>query len=240
MRSVRAAWQCPPASIVVGVDFGAASARAVSIATRIATAFHAHLRAVHAERFEPPAYFTPEQIARLEAERRMSQGAAAAHLATFVGASANEVEPAIVDAPPVDALLDATASADLIVLGTHGRRGPARWWLGSVTERVLREATIPALVVRAATTPLADVFARVLLTGAGEADAGARHCADALAGIETGRVITGAAPAACDPQTLADASLIVVPIPVSGWRLNDDISRLLVTCDRPVLFVPAR
>jgi Universal stress protein family len=25
--------------------------------------------------------------------------------------------------------------ADLIVAGTHGRRGPGRWWLGSVAER---------------------------------------------------------------------------------------------------------
>jgi nucleotide-binding universal stress UspA family protein len=38
--------------------------------------------------------------------------------------------------------------ADLIVLGTHGRRGLNRWLLGSVTERVVRTAPVPVLTVR--------------------------------------------------------------------------------------------
>ena len=39
--------------------------------------------------------------------------------------------------------------ADLLVMSTHGRSGPARWILGSVTESVLRHATLPMLVVPA-------------------------------------------------------------------------------------------
>jgi universal stress protein A len=38
--------------------------------------------------------------------------------------------------------------ADLIVMGTHGRRGLARMVLGSVTEEVLRLAPCPVLAVR--------------------------------------------------------------------------------------------
>lgn len=38
--------------------------------------------------------------------------------------------------------------ADLIVMGTHGRRGLDRWILGSVTERVVRTADVPVLTVR--------------------------------------------------------------------------------------------
>jgi nucleotide-binding universal stress UspA family protein len=38
--------------------------------------------------------------------------------------------------------------ADLIVLGTHGRRGLRRWLLGSVAERVARIASKPVLLVR--------------------------------------------------------------------------------------------
>ena len=49
-----------------GVDFGDASARALALAGLLAGEFGASLRAVHAERFEPPPYFTMEQIARLE------------------------------------------------------------------------------------------------------------------------------------------------------------------------------
>lgn len=39
-------------------------------------------------------------------------------------------------------------SADLIVIGTHGRRGLAHALLGSVAEQVIRAATVPVLVVR--------------------------------------------------------------------------------------------
>ena len=39
--------------------------------------------------------------------------------------------------------------ADLIVIGTHGRRGASRWLLGSDAEQVLRSAPVPVLLVRA-------------------------------------------------------------------------------------------
>lgn len=38
--------------------------------------------------------------------------------------------------------------ADLLVLGTHGRRGFSRLFLGSVAENVVRIATTPVLLVR--------------------------------------------------------------------------------------------
>lgn len=37
---------------------------------------------------------------------------------------------------------------DLLVMGTHGRRGARRYLLGSTTERVLRRAPVPVLSVR--------------------------------------------------------------------------------------------
>lgn len=40
--------------------------------------------------------------------------------------------------------------AELIVLGTHGRRGVGRMLLGSDAEQVLRSAPVPVLLVRAA------------------------------------------------------------------------------------------
>jgi nucleotide-binding universal stress UspA family protein len=41
-------------------------------------------------------------------------------------------------------------NADLIVLGTHGRRGMNRMLLGSGAEQILRTAPVPVLLVRAA------------------------------------------------------------------------------------------
>ena len=40
--------------------------------------------------------------------------------------------------------------ADLVVLGTHGRRGVGRAFLGSDAEQIVRSATVPVLLVRAA------------------------------------------------------------------------------------------
>jgi nucleotide-binding universal stress UspA family protein len=40
--------------------------------------------------------------------------------------------------------------ADLLVMGTHGRRGVAGWVLGSVSNRVARITATPLLLVRAA------------------------------------------------------------------------------------------
>jgi nucleotide-binding universal stress UspA family protein len=40
-----------------------------------------------------------------------------------------------------------TLGADLIVIGTHGRTGINRWFVGSVAERVLRRAASPVMVV---------------------------------------------------------------------------------------------
>jgi nucleotide-binding universal stress UspA family protein len=42
---------------------------------------------------------------------------------------------------------------DLIITGTHGRRGPARMFLGSVAERIIRYAQCPVLSLRESETP---------------------------------------------------------------------------------------
>ncbi len=42
--------------------------------------------------------------------------------------------------------------ADLIVLGTHGRRGVGRLFMGSDAENIVRAATIPVLLLRSDST----------------------------------------------------------------------------------------
>ena len=41
-------------------------------------------------------------------------------------------------------------SADLLIIGTHGRRGFSRFFLGSVAENIMRIARMPVLLVHAA------------------------------------------------------------------------------------------
>lgn len=60
------------------------------------------------------------------------------------------VDPVIRLGDPASEILDATKrhGVDLLAMSTHGRSGPSRWVMGSVTEKVLRSATVPMLVVR--------------------------------------------------------------------------------------------
>ncbi|MFP4894915.1 universal stress protein [Paraburkholderia sp. EG304] len=59
------------------------------------------------------------------------------------------VEPAIPGADVTQHIAGAASEwqADAIVIGTHGRRGLRRFVLGSVAERVLRDALCPVLMI---------------------------------------------------------------------------------------------
>ena len=49
---------------------------------------------------------------------------------------------------PVQAILEAEDEHDLVIMGTHGRRGFNRWMFGSVAEGALRRAKRPFLLIR--------------------------------------------------------------------------------------------
>lgn len=75
------------------------------------------------------------------------------------------VREAIRSAPEVDrGILDYAAAedVDLIVMSTHGRRGPAHLLMGSVTSEVLRRSTVPVLVVSGRRAPAAGHLSRIL------------------------------------------------------------------------------
>jgi nucleotide-binding universal stress UspA family protein len=46
------------------------------------------------------------------------------------------------------AIISATQAGDLIVMASHGRTGVRRWFLGSVAEEVLRQSSVPVLLIR--------------------------------------------------------------------------------------------
>jgi len=63
-------------------------------------------------------------------------------------------------------IAEAEASqADLIVIGTHGRRGLGRWVMGSSAEHILRMSPVPVLLVRAPETARAEFERFTLPTG---------------------------------------------------------------------------
>jgi nucleotide-binding universal stress UspA family protein len=61
------------------------------------------------------------------------------------------------DAAATVTSVQSALAADLIVMGTHGRRGVPRFFLGSVAERVVREAGCPVLTIRPDNTHHDDV-----------------------------------------------------------------------------------
>jgi len=67
-----------------------------------------------------------------------------------------EATTELIDGPgarAVEAILNAEGAFHLGVMGTHGRRGIPRVLLGSVTEGVIRQSSLPHLVVRCAEPP---------------------------------------------------------------------------------------
>lgn len=78
----------------------------------------------------------------------LRQGTAAAQAQ---GLQADHVLVEDVGARLADAVAQAAErfGADLIVVGTHGRRGPSRLLLGSGAEQIIRLAPVPVLVMRA-------------------------------------------------------------------------------------------
>lgn len=62
----------------------------------------------------------------------------------------------LLEAPVAPALLDhiQAVGAELVVMSTHGRGGVARAWLGSVTDRMIRQSPQPVLVIHPGDDPV--------------------------------------------------------------------------------------
>lgn len=233
-----------PKKILVAVDFGDASARAVAIGGELAALTGAALRLMHAESLDAPPYFTPAQLQALEGEERANMKRAGEYLLKFGRRHTTQAFTILVESrTAVDAILHAAKDADLIVMGTHGRRGPSRWWLGSVAERVLRETVVPLLVLHArdeATAPQ-QVFARgLVLVEDGAAAERTRRLAGAIAAGTSGAITEVAGADAPAARARVDATWAAIPVPVprtAAWRSHIG-EPLLQKCAIPVLFVP--
>jgi nucleotide-binding universal stress UspA family protein len=237
-----------PRSIVVAVDFGDASARAVAAAGFIAERCHAAtLRLLHAESAEAPPYFTSEQLDGLERQRRALQAQAQQYLTRFGRQHTKIPFSAVVDdRPPVDAILHEASTADLVVMGTHGRRGPQRWWLGSVAERVLGGIARPLLIMRAPAsaehaTPTEGLFDRTVVHAAAPlVGTTALEYARVLAACAGGDVVDRRYDLIESSVTATRATLLVVAVPeprTAAWLSNFG-EPLVRFCPAPILFVP--
>jgi nucleotide-binding universal stress UspA family protein len=107
--------------------------------------------------FGPAPAITSELADRVwretEAEAKRTVSSAVAHLQ----AEGVEATGATLTGSPFFSISEATEPGDLIVLTSHGRGGVRRWLLGSVAEKLVREAPAPVMLVPA--SPRADQVA---------------------------------------------------------------------------------
>lgn len=144
-------------TILLPHDFSASAVRAEGYAAQLARTLGSRLVLCHVSDlpagldvgalFQPEGQRTPAKVEeyvvgtakeRLEirAQRLRAQG-----LTVTCRACMGDVAPTILK--EADEI-----GADLIVMGTHGRKGLAHFLLGSVAEKVIREANVPVLTVR--------------------------------------------------------------------------------------------
>ena len=135
-----------PHTILVPYDFTGASKRACDYAIALAAAVGARLRLVHVlvlDRFGISLTATEHLRLTSAVERELER------VAVSMRRDVGDVETCLVEGSPW-AGIEAVArdgGADLIVMGTHARRGLARALLGSVGARALRMSTVPVTTV---------------------------------------------------------------------------------------------
>lgn len=235
-------WTYPPRSILVPVDFGTTSARALRVARTLAAAFDASITVMHAEAIDVPPYFTHDQLRDIERARAAAKREAERYLQAFADESAPGSRTRLLDGPPAAAILAVATDYDLVVMGTHGRRGPSRWWMGSTAERVVRGTAVPVIVVRPeadASDPALLFQLPVAVAGPGSGDA-AHAYATGLATRFGGRAADQHVSSIGDLTCSPGASLMTVAIPPheGGAWFGDMAERLLRQCELPMLFVP--
>lgn len=139
--------------ILYASDFSPASARALAAAVVLARATHARMTIVHV--LAPVVPVIPEHYlgAQIELLRGRVRQWTEYRIAAIVRQAARRgvrAEGRLLEGDPVDQILrEARRShADLIVVGTHGRRGLARLLVGSVAGRLVAASSRPVLTVR--------------------------------------------------------------------------------------------
>ena len=138
--------------ILVATDFSPDAAQALAVALDVARACGSELLVAHV--CQMPAYSfangalympTPELVADILRDANRALGAIKERISDVAVATVRvEGEPA-----PEIVRLATEEKADLIVMGTRGRRGLRRLLAGSVAEHVVRAAPCPVLTVRA-------------------------------------------------------------------------------------------
>lgn len=139
-------------TILVPIDFGEPSESALACAVDLAEQVDARVIILHV--FELPIISFPDGafVASAELASRIVDASQKALLDAVKRHRAHdvEIEPVLEQGDPKEVILSTIEriGADLVVMGTHGRRGLARALVGSITEHVVRRSPVPVLTTR--------------------------------------------------------------------------------------------
>lgn len=140
--------------IVYATDFSRASGKAFSTAVALARAGRGRLTIVHVMTPIVPVagegYLLPQTYQQIEQSARKAAQGYLTRLVARAREAGVRAESVLRTGIPHTRIVGIARArgADLLVIGTHGRTGLARLFLGSVAARILAAATCPVLTVR--------------------------------------------------------------------------------------------
>lgn len=140
-------------TILVAIDFSDSSNNAFKLALNMANKYSAKLVLLHVinEPVDLRGFYVPHiSFEKLEEEieegaKKLMESFCRQNLGDF-----GNYESVIVPGLPYEQIMQQseTLSADLVVLGTHGRTGLDHVLFGSTAEKVVRRSSVPVLTVR--------------------------------------------------------------------------------------------
>jgi nucleotide-binding universal stress UspA family protein len=151
--------------ILVALDFSDCASDVAEHAADVAAAFGASVFLLHVDQLpsgiDPHTRIRPGPAgAEVDAGEYLRDGSKKqlSRFTPFFEARGVSVQERVGTGKVADVILRAIddVEADLVVMGTHGRRGLSRLMLGSVAEAVMRGAKCPVLTVRTVHKPSCD------------------------------------------------------------------------------------
>ena len=144
-----------PSRILVPVDFSEGSLGLVEYALQLARPFNAEIELIHV--WQPPQYVAPDLLVAApgwssQSLEQVAVEAASKELSNLVAKVKDPARPLkhrVVVGEAASTVLSVAEEGkhDLIIMGTHGRRGLPRLLLGSVAQKIVARAHCPVLTV---------------------------------------------------------------------------------------------
>jgi len=140
--------------ILFASDFSKVSTRAFATAIALAKATHADLTILHVlvpiTPLVPEQYIAGTTLDKLNADARRWAQEQVAKLTTRAKKGGVQARALTATGDPAEQIVRTarTKRAEFVVLGTHGRSGLNRFFVGSVAQRVIASAQCPVVTVR--------------------------------------------------------------------------------------------